>query len=332
MYFGAARLGLFNANPTGGIAYFAGGFIAAASAVVKTYNIATGVVYTSTTTGNGNMPSAVYVSAGFGNQTYGFNTGGYSGSAPVNTSRYILFANDAGSGFTWTTTATLPGTQRDQRGTSSSTKGYSWAGFRDGTGDLTVNYQITYSAMTWATGTALPLTGSPAAGSFEGLHCNADQALWIGGQSDSGTARKQQLTYVFATDATTYTQTGAANFSSVSAATGDQTNMLVISGLQNSAAAALTTNVNKYNIVSGAATTVTNVPTAFRNTEAAGNDYVGIAASSQTGGATPTPGQTEGAYTYSSDTYTLLTAYLNKVNIYATKTESVGAFSSTQTS
>jgi hypothetical protein len=330
--FGAARLGLFNANPTGGKAYFCGGFIAASSAVVRTYNIATGVVYTSTTTGNGNMPSAVFVTAGFGNQTYGFNVGGYSGSAPVNTSRYILFASDAGSGFTWTTTATLPGTQRNQRGTSSSTKGYSWAGFRDGTGDLTVNWQLTYSALTWSTGTALPLTGSPIAGGFEALHCNATQALWIGGQSDSGTARKQQLSYVFATDATTYTQTGAANFFSVGGATGDQTNMIAVSGLQTSGAATLTTNVNKYNIVSGAATTTTNVPTAFRNTDSAGNDYVGITAASQTGGANPTPAQTEGAYTYSSDTYVLLTAYLNKVNIYTTRTESVGAFSSTQTS
>lgn len=329
--FGAARLGLFNANPTGGKAYFSGGYVTAASAVTRTYNMSTGVVYISTTTGNGNLPSAAFVGAGFGNQVNGFNVGGYSGSAVVNVSRSITFANDVGSGFTWTNTATtLPGTQRDQRGTSSSAKGYSWAGYRDGTGQITVNFQMVYaSGTTWSTGTALPLVG--AATGFEALHCNAVQALWIGGCNDAATTSfKQLMTYVFSTDTPTYSQNGAANFAGIMGATGNQDVMVVVSGFQG-ATFTLGTQVNKYNISNGAATSMTAVPTAYRNSDAAGNDYVGIYAGCFTGAAA-TPAQTEGAYTYSADTYTLLTAYLTKTNIYTAKTESIVGFSSTQTS
>ena len=154
---------------------------------VRTYNLASGAVADGTI-----MSRAEWTGAGFSNQVVGMQAGGYSGSAPINTAVRMTFADDTADSWTWTST-TMPGTQRNNRGTSSANKGFSWAGFRDGTGDLTVNFQYTYASNTWSTGTALPLTGSPVAGGYPFIHSSAIQALWIGGTSDSGTYRKQQL-------------------------------------------------------------------------------------------------------------------------------------------
>jgi hypothetical protein len=255
--------------------------------------------------------------------------GGYSGSAPINTAVYMRFADDTANSWTWTST-TMPGTQRNVRGTSSANKGFSWGGYRDGTGDLTVNFQFTYASSTWSSGTALPFTGSPVASGYPFIHSTAIQALWIGGASDSGTNRKQQMIYTFANDSTSYTQTGAANFGALGAAFGDSTNMIALSGFQTAGSATLTTNVNKYVVSSGAAVTVTNVPTAFSHFDGAGSAFVGIACGTFTGGAA-TAAQSEGAYNYSTDTYTLLTAYLGGSNIYGFKRENNACFSSAQT-
>lgn len=309
-----------------GKSYYCGGYGDPNSARnnVQTYNLTTGAVASGTA-----MTRAEWTGAGFSNQIIGMQAGGYSGSAPINTAVYMRFADDTANSWTWTST-TMPGTQRNNRGTSSANKGFSWAGYRDGTGDLTVNWQFIYASSTWSTGTALPLTGSPVAGGYPFIHSTAIQALWIGGGSDSGTNRKQQMIYTFANDSTSYTQTGAANFGSIGGACGDSANMIAIAGYQTSAAATLTTNINKYEVSSGTVYLVTNVPTAYAFGDAAGTAFVGVVAGTSTA-QSPTPAQTEGAYNYSAETYTLLTAYLGGSNIMSGKRENIAAFSSAQT-
>jgi hypothetical protein len=75
---------------------------------------------------------------------------------------------------------------------------------------------------------------------------------------------------------------------------------------------------------------VTNVPTAFILGDGAGSSTVGIVCGTFTGQA-PTAAQTEGAYNYSANTYTLLNAYLANNNIYSVKRENNACFSSSQT-
>lgn len=324
--FGFGKVGNFDylISNTGKL-YACGGFQGSAQSAVRTYNLANGAVADGTA-----MSRAEWTGAGFSNQVVGMQAGGYSGSAPLATAVRLTFADDTANSWTWTST-TMPGTTRNNRGTSSANKGFSWAGFRDGLGDLTVNFQYIYASNTWSTGTALPLTGSPVAGGYPFIHSSAIQALWIGGTSDSGTHRKQQLIYTFANDSTSYTQTGAANFGSFGAAIGTDTYMVAVSGFQTSGSATLTTNINKYVVSDGTSVLLTNVTTAFRLNDGAGNAFVGVCCGTLTGAGDPTPAQTEGAYTYSADTYTLLNAYLANNNIYANKRENVACFSSSQT-
>ena len=324
--FGFSKVAKFDylINSTGKM-YSCGGYEASAQSAVRTYNLATGAVATGTA-----MTRAEWTGAGFSNQIVGMQAGGYSGSAPINTANRLTFADDTNNSWTWTST-TMPGTQRNNRGTSSANKGFSWAGFRDGTGDLTVNFQYIYASNTWSTGTALPLTGSPIAGGYPFIHSSDIQALWIGGGSDSGTNRKQQLIYTFANDSTNYSQTGAANFGSIGAACGNDIFMIAIMGFQTSGAATLTTNINKYIVSSGVNYLVTNTATATAFNDAAGSAFVGISVGTGTTGAYATPAQSEGAYNYSAETWTLLNAYLANNNVYANKRENNACFSSAQT-
>lgn len=299
---------------------------ASASSVVQSYNLASGAVATGTA-----MSRAEWTGAGFSNQIIGMQCGGYSGSAPLSSALYMRFADDTANSWTWTST-TMPGTQRNNRGTSSPNKGFSWAGYRDGTGDLTVNWQFVYATSVWNTGTALPLAAT-VAGGYPFIHSTAIQALWVGGSNDSGSSRpKQQMIYTFANDSTNYTQTGGPLYAGFGAACGDSTNMIMISAYQGTASfpANPVTTINKLTVSSGALSAATTVPTAFRLNDAAGSAFVGICAGCAQGDA-PTPAQTEGAYNYSADTYTLLTAYLGGSNIYSVKRENVACFSSAQT-
>ena len=323
--FGFSKVAKYDSllNTTGKM-YACGGFEGSAQSSVRTYNLASGAVANGTS-----MTRVEFTGAGFSNQVIGMQAGGFSGS-PLNTAVRFSFADDTNNSWTWTST-TMPGTQRNNRGTSSANKGFSWAGFRDGTGDLTVNFQYIYASSTWSTGTALPLTGTPIAGGYPFIHSSEIQALWIGGGSDAGTNRKQQMIYTFANDSTSYTQTGAANFGLVGAAIGDDTRMIAVSGQQTSGSATLTTNINSYIVSNGTNVLVTNVPTAFQLNDGAGSIAVGIVCGTSTGGAGPTPAQTEGAYNYSANTYTLLNAYLANNNIYANKRENIACFSSSQT-
>ena len=311
---------------SGGKMYSCGGYTTAASSEVRTYNIATGAVATGTA-----MTRAEWTGAGFSNQIIGMQAGGYSGSAPINTAVRMTFADDTNNSWTWTST-TMPGTQRNNRGTSSANKGFSWGGFRDPSTQLTANFQYIYASNTWSSGTALPLTGSPTiTASYPFIHSSEIQAIWIGGTADGVTANnKQQMIYTFANDSTSYTQTGAANFGTLGAAIGDDTRMIAVSGNQTSGSATQTTNINSYIVSNGTSVLVTNVPTSFVLCDGAGSTTVGIVCGTFTGQA-PTAAQTEGAYNYSANTYTLLNAYLANNNIYSVKRENVACFSSSQT-
>lgn len=99
--------------------YSCGGYEGSAQSAVRTYNLATGAVATGTA-----MTRAEWTGAGFSNQIVGMQAGGYSGSAPINTANRITFADDTNNSWTWTST-TMPGTQRNNRGTSSANKGFS---------------------------------------------------------------------------------------------------------------------------------------------------------------------------------------------------------------
>jgi len=337
---GAGRLALFSANPvagggggavSGGYSYFVGGYNTSANYTRK-YDL-TGA---GATTNAGALPQARFVAGGFGNGSSGFLCGGYNGTVK-NTVYELDFSSDT----SWSTQNTLPNSQRNQRGTSSSTIGYSWGGYRDGGGNAThaVNYQYTYSAGTWATGTNLSIANGASnyANSWSALHGNGSDAIHMGGGVDSGygTQYTTQNLYEFSSDTQTFSNTVDRNHL-LCGATGNQTEMVIVSGQGytnvggGTGSSSLKTWILTYNITSGAVvSTGTITGSSFSHADAAGDDSVGIwAGSSQS----QSPSAYECAYTYSTDTYSLLSAYNSNYQVQSTRTESLTAFHSLQVS
>jgi hypothetical protein len=328
--FGVARLALFAANPvapapggaSGGISYFFGGFTTGYSTNTRKYNLSTGA------SGSGQaLPNAVMLASAFGNGTKGFVVGGFNGSAQSYSKRFT-FADDTAGSWTWADTSgssTLPNTQRSSRGASSATKGYSWGGYN--TADRNYNHQLTYSSEVWASGTVLPFTGSPVQASHASVHSNSTYGIWIGGIGDATNLNyKQRMIYTWSDDSTSYTADGADYTHWLSASTGNQTTMYVVSGVR---AGSTTTATTKYTISSGAVSAGGSVGTGFTHADAAGDDSVGICAGNS---GAPTIANAENAYTYATDTATLLSAYLSNNQALAAETESLAACHSIQIS
>lgn len=328
--FGAARLALFAANPvatggvTGGISYFFGGYDGSYSTLNRKYNLTSGAAGAATNA----VPSGTMLAGSWGNGTDGWCTGGFN-SSDMTAVRRMSFSSES-----WTTLTALGAAQRNHRGTSSSTKGYSWGGYR-ATVNLSTNSQWTYSTDAYAAGTALSWSTTPT--SFAALHGNGTTALFVGGAADGagGTTARHYLIYTFSSDAQNYSASGAAYGHTLAGATGNQTDMVVISGNNgtgNPPANTWTVNTKiiRYTISTAALVSDTNtVGTANSHFDSAGDDNVAISA-----GLTGTSGRTskENAYTYSTGVSTLLSAYLANNQVYAADTESNTACHSLQVS
>jgi len=325
MFFGAARLGLFDANNIGGKAYFAGGYVTSTIATTKTYNLTNGAVGL----GSNNLATARFTQSGFGNSVYGFSVAGFTGSVRTTAVAFFAFSTDTNNNWTWSQTGfgTTPAAVNECRGSSSPVKGYSWGGNTGAQGRF--NYQLTYSAGTWVNSTALNWS---LATSYPSVHSNSTNAILINGNNGS-TTLNQRLLYTFATEANVFTNNAAYEATTQGAGTGDQTNMTVLGGMLVSGST-YTRAVVKYNIVTGSYVFIRTLSVAngFSNNDAAGNDYVGVWAGKWTSQAAGTIQEAEWAQTYATDASTLLGSYLAGANIYTLKTESMGSFSSTQIS
>jgi hypothetical protein len=314
--FGVSRLALFNANPvagggvSGGISYFFGGLAGSASTTVRKYNLVSGASTAGTA-----LPSAFFVGAAFGNGVEGWQVGGFNGGVLTNV-RYNTFSSD-----TWTTLTALSAGQRNQSCASSSTKGYSWAGFRDPSSNLTVNNQWTYATDAFSAGSALPFT---APTSYCQTHNNSTIALWIGSGADAGggTPTKQYMIYTFSSDTTTYSANGASYNNILAGMTGPQDHGVIISGLRAASGAAsdpAITGITKYNLSDGSLRSDSeSVGTAYSHGDGAGSDEQGIYAGRTSG----TRSATESAYTYATNTRNLLSAYLSNNQVFTADTQS----------
>jgi hypothetical protein len=311
--FGAARLALFAANPvatgavTGGISYFFGGYRGGYSTTNRKYNLTTGAVGDATNA----VPSGTMLAGSWGSGVNGWCTGGFNGGDMVAVRR-MAFSSES-----WTTLTSLGAAQRNHRGTSSSTKGYSWGGYRASV-NLSTNSQWTYSTDAYAAGTALGWGTSPT--SFGALHGNGTTALHMGSGVDGagGTSLKHYLIYTFSSDAQSYSSSGAAYGHTLGGTTGNQTDMVVLSGYRSSATPpsfdAPSTGITRYTISSAALVSDGGtVGTAFNHFDGAGDDSVGIFA-----GCNADADRTarEQAYTYATSTATLLSAYLANNQLY----------------
>jgi hypothetical protein len=312
--FGAARLALFAANPveagglvTGGSTYFFGGWQGSPQNTVRKYNMTTGA----SAAGANALPSESYVGQSWGSGVNGWQVGGFSGGG-VTAVRRMSF-----SGETWTTLTSLAADQRNGRGTSSSTTGYSWGGFRS-TVNLSVNNQWTYSTDAFTAGTALSWGTTPS--SWGACHGTGTSALFLGGTADAagGTTKRHYLIYTFSSDTQNYSATGASYGHTLAAATGNNTDLVVMGGYRSSADptsyTVRGTTITRY-VVSTAALVNDGgtIASAFSHADAAGNDEVGIYAGSN-GNEDRT--QRENAYIYATNTDTLLSAYLANAQVY----------------
>ena len=325
--FGAARLALFAANPvatggvSGGISYFFGGFTGSASTTVRKYDLVSGASTAGTA-----LPSSFFVGGAFGNGVEGWQVGGFSGSPGSDQThvRYNTFSSD-----TWTTLTVLGAAQRNQSCASSSTKGYSWAGYR-ATVNLTTNNQWTYATDAFSAGSALPFT-QPT--SYCQTHNNSTIALWIGSATDAagGTPNKQYMIYTFSSDATTYSASGAAYNNQLAGMTGPQDHGVIISGLRTATSGdgSLTTGITKYNLSDASLKSDSeSVGTSNSHGDGAGSDEQGIFA----GRTTAARSTTESVYTYATNTRNLLSAYLSNNQVFTVDTQSPAACHNAQIS
>ena len=326
--FGSSRLALYAANPvsggslvTGGTTYFTGGF--GSISTVRKYNMVTGG-----STAGTSMPSGAALGQSWGSSVNGWQVGGYNGG-DILVVRRMAFSTD-----TWTSLTNLSVAQRNGRGTSSSTKGYSWGGYRDVV-NLATNGQWTYSTDAYSAGTALGWGTTPS--SFAACHGTGTNAIFLGGGTDAagGTPKRHQSLYTFSTDTETYSATGGAYGHILAGATGNNTDMVVCGGYRSNADptsyTTRGTTITRYVVSSGSVVVDTGtIGTAYSHGDAAGNDEVGIYAGSN-GGEDRT--QRENAYTYATDTDTLLSAYLANAQVATfNNMESPQAFHSGQIS
>jgi hypothetical protein len=330
---GVGRLALFAANPvaappsgliTGGSAYFMGGFKSGATSTVREYEMTTGTSSAATNA----MPSAMALGQSWGSGVNGWQVGGYV-SSDLTVVRRMAFSDE-----TWTTLTALAAAQRNGRGTSSSTKGYSWGGYR-ATVNLSTNSQWTYSTDAYASGTALSWSTTPT--SHPVLHTDNTKALFLGGAADGagGTTKRHYLIYTFSSDTQDYSATGASYGHTLSGATGNNTDMVVLGGYRSSSdPTSYTTRgvtVTRYTVATAAVVSDSGtIGTSFSHADAAGNDEVGIWAGCNID---QTRSTSENAYTYATDTATLLSAYLANNQVFTTDNhESPNAFHSLQIS
>jgi hypothetical protein len=326
--FGVSRLALYSANPatggglvTGGITYFMGGF--GNTNAVRKYNMTSGASSAGTA-----MPSSAALGQSWGSGVNGWQVGGYI-TSDLTSVRRMAFSND-----TWTTLTNLAAAQRNGRGTSSSTTGYSWGGFRS-TVNLSSNNQWTYSTDAYTAGTALSWSTTPS--SWGACHGTGTTALFLGGGSDAagGTTKRQYLIYTFSSDTQSYSATGASYGHTLAGATGNNTDLVVLGGYRSSADPTVLTvrgtTITRY-VVSTAALVNDGgtIGTAYSHGDAAGNDEVGIFAGCNNSEARSAR---ENAYTYATDTDTLLSAYLANAQVFTfDNAESPQAFHSAQIS
>lgn len=326
--FGAARLALYAANPvsggalvTGGFTYFVAGYTAQTGN--RKYNMTTGASSAATA-----IPTGGMLGQSWGSGVNGWYVGGFTGSDSTQVRR-MAFSTD-----TWTSLTALSAAQRNGMGGSSSTKGYSWGGYR-ATVNLSSNNQWTYSTDAFSAGTAMGWGTTPS--SYGVAHGTGTQAIILGGGADGagGTTRRWQSIYTFSSDTESFSISGAAYGFSASGATGNNTDMVVIAGHRSSADPTILTTrgttITRFVVSSGSVVVDSgNVGTAFSNCDGAGNDEVGLYAGAQGSEARSTR---ENAYTYATNTATLLSAYLaNNQIMTVDAVESPRAFHSAQVS
>ena len=328
--FGVSRLALYSANPvsggslvTGGITYFMGGFKSGATSTVRKYNMTTGASSAGTS-----MPSGAALGQSWGSGVNGWQVGGYV-SSDLTVVRRMAFSTD-----TWTSLTSLAAAQRNGRGTSSSTTGYSWGGYR-AVVNLSSNNQWTYSTDAYTAGTALSWSTTPS--NWGACHGTGTTALFLGGGADGagGTTKRHYLIYTFSSDTQSYSATGASYGHALAGATGNNTDLVVLGGYRSSADptsyTVRGTTITRY-VVSTAALVNDGgtIGTAYSHGDAAGNDEVGIFAGSNNDEARSAR---ENAYTYATDTATLLSAYLANAQVFTVDNhESPQAFHSLQIS
>lgn len=264
-------------------------------------------VYTS----QGAIASAVLNAGGFGNQSYGYMVGGYTGS--VNATQNNRYTNANGSTMNAQAVSTSGVTmQNGWKGSCAlgGAYGYLWGG-------TFVSTVIKYStsANTWTT----PATALPAANGWLAAHNNATYAIISGGYNGSADQNTNTI-WTFSNDSRTAgTVLGTATRDTCS--TGDQTYSYLYCG---TASGATTNVIRKLQISNGAQPTTFTNSTALRFAEGAGSDVKGVFFGGQSGlpGSTLT---TVREFYYSTDSSPAGTAL-------ATQTAQMCAWSGAQTS
>jgi hypothetical protein len=310
------------AGVTGGSVYFVAGYTAQTGN--RKYNLVTGASTSATA-----IPTGGMLGQSWGSGVNGWYVGGFTGG-DSNQVRRMAFSTD-----TWTNLTAMGTSQRNGVGGSSSTKGYSWGGYR-ATVNMANNNQWIYATDAFNAGTAMGW-GTGIGSSYGCGHGTGTQAIIFTGGTDAagGTTRRAQSIYTFSTDTESFSASGAAYGFVSSGATGTNTDIVVISGQRSSADPTSftgeTTAITRLVVSTGAVVTDTGtVGTSFSNCDAAGSDEVGIYAGDNAG---TDRTSRENAYTYATNTATLLSAYLaNNQVMTLNNVESPRAFHSAQVS
>lgn len=287
-------------------AFFAGGTTGTGDAGV-TSNTRTYGLGDATWASEGALSTAVFNAGGFGDKTYGWIAGGYTGS--TNATQNRKYTNTDGTSMTSVDGGTTSmSSQNGWKGSCNGTNGYLFGGTFVSN---TRKYSI--SGSTWSAGTALA-----GANGWTASHNNATYALISGGYSGSANLSRQDR-YQFSDDTRT-TQTALSTARRELTATGTQDHSYLYCGTTT----VVIDTIEKVSLTDGASATSFTNASSLRFAESAGSDTKGVFAGGQSGlpGSTLT---TTREITYSSEDDSAGTAL-------PTATAQMAAFSGIQVS
>lgn len=324
--FGAARQGLYAANPigpasvSGGYVLFGGGYdnntieTGVRTDDIRKYDLPTDTasVWTSALSSSRDQVCA------FANGTTGVFAGGSSGSSASVVETVNLSAETKGSGQALNINTLVT---RQGRGSSTTATGYLFGGWT--TAPVNDIKKYTYSSDSWAYGPNG--LGYASALMSVGVHNNSTQAMMSGGYVDStGTPVDIIKRYTFSDDTPTTQSYALPAIRAQHCVTGDQTKWLSFSGASTSFA--LIGTVETFLFSDGTRTAASGLTYGFRMGDAAGDDSRAIIGGGYIYGGTYST-TTNKIYTYSTDTHATASSYL-----YTAVLDIPGAFHSLQVS
>jgi hypothetical protein len=214
----------------------------------------------------GALSTAVFNAAGFGDKTYGWIVGGYTGA--VNAAQNRKYTNADGSSMSSTAGSTSDVTmQNGWRGGATTTTGYVFGG----TFVSTVR-KYSISGDSWSAGTALGGNNG-----WMAEHNNATYALISGGYSGATNLDRNDR-YTFSDD-TRAAETALGTARRELTATGDQS----FSYLYGGTTGAVVNTIEKISLTDGTQSSTFTNSVALRFAEAAGSDTKGVFAGGQDG-------------------------------------------------